>query len=326
MAGRQSKISKHLECPVCIDIYRDPRMLPCEAGGHTVCKGCIDDLVKGASLTCPVCRAKHDVPKGGTTKFLRNIMAAGMIDCMCPACRSKEPEIMCTHCDKMLCETCQSSHVTFICAQSALQELDVTLIQADDEITDADIDSLTSEVEKEVDKGIDPLVRKLEERRQTLKMELRGIINGYINSRKPWKQQTKTIIYAAKQYIHDKNRELGDEYNDHITDETMSEIKTQSQQKITEINQQLTQSPDVRKPVLRFNNHDALAAISTFGRVDKPRDISGRDIPTTPITDRPTTVESDQPAVVRQKIHPNKTARPGVVGKKGTGPGEYKHI
>ena len=345
MAGRQSKIFKHLECPVCLDIYRDPRILPCEAGGHTLCKGCIDDLVKGASLTCPVCRTKHDVPSGGTTQFLRNMIVAGMVDSMCPACRSGEPEIMCTHCDKMLCETCQSSHEAFMGAQTSLKELDVTLNKAEEEVIDVAIDSLISEVEKEVDKGIDPLARKLEERRQTLKTELRGIINEYVNSRKPWKHQLNTIIDMEKRYQRENMRELGDKYSDHITDEKMSEIKTQSQQKITEIKQQLTKSPAVRKPVLKFDNRDALAAISSFGCVDYPKDTLGidrpatpsTDTPTTPSTDRPTTpitgrptasitgrstVESDQPAVVRPKILPEKSARPRVIGKAGSDPGE----
>ena len=319
MAGRQSKISKHLECPVCLDIYRDPRILPCDAGGHTLCKGCIDDLVKGASLTCPVCRADHDVPRGGTRKFLRNMMAAGLVDSMCPECRSGEPEIMCTHCDKMLCETCQSSHETFMGAQTSLKELDVTLNKTEEEVTYAAIVSLTSEVEKEVDKGIDPLARKLEERRQALKMELRGIINEYVNSRKSWKHQLKTFTDTAKRYLQDKTRELGDEYSDHITNENMSKIKTQSQEKIIEIKQQLRQCPAVRKPVLKFDNRDTLAAISSFGRVHKPKDISSRDIPTTTITHTHATVESNQHAVVRQKIP---LARTRIVEKEGTGPGE----
>ena len=94
MAGRQSKIYKHLECPVCLDIYRDPRLLPCEAGGHTVCKGCIDDLVKGgASLTYPVCRAKHDVPRGETGTSPRNMV----VDVSCMSKRgvhTLRPDIM----------------------------------------------------------------------------------------------------------------------------------------------------------------------------------------------------------------------------------------
>ena len=107
MAGRVWQISTHLECSVCLDIYRDPRLLPCEAGGHTVCKGCIDDLVNGASLACPVCRARHFVPRGGTGKFPRNMVAAGLVDAMCPACRSREPAMLCSHCDQVLCVDCQ---------------------------------------------------------------------------------------------------------------------------------------------------------------------------------------------------------------------------
>ena len=35
MAERQFRLStKHLECPVCMDIFRDPRFLPC---AHTIC-------------------------------------------------------------------------------------------------------------------------------------------------------------------------------------------------------------------------------------------------------------------------------------------------
>lgn len=35
-------ISIVLECPVCMEKFTDPRMLPC---GHTFCRSCIEDLV-----------------------------------------------------------------------------------------------------------------------------------------------------------------------------------------------------------------------------------------------------------------------------------------
>ena len=70
--------------------------------------------------------------------------------------------MLCLYCDQVLCYDCQSTHETFIGAQSLSHERG-TLHQADDEVTDAAIDSLISEVEMEVDKGIDPLTRKLEE-------------------------------------------------------------------------------------------------------------------------------------------------------------------
>ena len=43
------------ECAMCLNLYRDPKMLPC---GHSFCKGCIDDLRvrEGANCRCPLCR------------------------------------------------------------------------------------------------------------------------------------------------------------------------------------------------------------------------------------------------------------------------------
>ncbi|KAI6234188.1 Protein phosphatase 1 regulatory subunit [Aphelenchoides fujianensis] len=41
-----------LECPICMDEFDDPRVLPC---GHSLCNGCLETLRRGASL-CPVCR------------------------------------------------------------------------------------------------------------------------------------------------------------------------------------------------------------------------------------------------------------------------------
>ena len=89
-------------------------------------------------------------------------------------------------------------------AQSSLQELDVSLHQAEGEAMDAAIDRLTLEIEKEVDKAIAPLARKLEERRQTPNMELKSVINRFVNPRKPWKHQLKTFMDKAKHYIQDE--------------------------------------------------------------------------------------------------------------------------
>ena len=86
MSGRQSKISKHLECPVCMDIFRDPRILPC---AHTICKGCLESLIQNSSIECPVCRAKHAIPPNKADGFPRNLVVAGMIDSLCGECRSK---------------------------------------------------------------------------------------------------------------------------------------------------------------------------------------------------------------------------------------------
>lgn len=63
MASGQSEQSRVLQeeltCPVCLDLYRDPHLLPC---GHNFCKTCLDRLKRQADrgrFRCPECRDSH---------------------------------------------------------------------------------------------------------------------------------------------------------------------------------------------------------------------------------------------------------------------------
>ncbi|XP_056590136.1 E3 ubiquitin/ISG15 ligase TRIM25 [Triplophysa dalaica] len=58
-SGDSSILEEELTCPVCLDIYRDPHLLPC---GHNFCLPCLRRLktrsVHG-QLRCPECRQSH---------------------------------------------------------------------------------------------------------------------------------------------------------------------------------------------------------------------------------------------------------------------------
>ncbi|KAH7698220.1 NHR1 to TAF family protein, partial [Aphelenchoides avenae] len=73
MEAKEEVIAKASECPVCLDTYVDPRMLP--ACGHTVCFGCVQKLVEAPPnrfvVTCPECRETSRVPKNGFPKNYR---------------------------------------------------------------------------------------------------------------------------------------------------------------------------------------------------------------------------------------------------------------
>ena len=44
-----------LECPICSETFKDPRILPC--GRHILCHDCIVSWIKkNPSATCPLCR------------------------------------------------------------------------------------------------------------------------------------------------------------------------------------------------------------------------------------------------------------------------------
>lgn len=56
MGGYEQKMEEMLTCPVCQDVFVDPRQLTC---GHSLCKLCLENLRDFSSETpfrCPDCR------------------------------------------------------------------------------------------------------------------------------------------------------------------------------------------------------------------------------------------------------------------------------
>ena len=52
-------IDSDLKCGTCLELFQDPRSLPCL---HTFCLKCIKRTINGsASFKCPVCRAEHEL-------------------------------------------------------------------------------------------------------------------------------------------------------------------------------------------------------------------------------------------------------------------------
>lgn len=88
MAFSQSEHSKTLQeeltCPLCLDLYRNPYMLPC---GHNFCKKCLDHLKRQAErgrFRCPECRDSHRL----STNFQKNFKLANISDDFRQQCRA----------------------------------------------------------------------------------------------------------------------------------------------------------------------------------------------------------------------------------------------
>ena len=55
------KAERHLsECPVCLEVFVDPKVLPCD---HSLCAGCVQQLMQGSRIECPLCKVVHDVSR-----------------------------------------------------------------------------------------------------------------------------------------------------------------------------------------------------------------------------------------------------------------------
>ena len=114
------KLEQQLTCPVCLDIYTDPKILPCH---HSFCQECLEELpqereARGDTyyLSCPTCRQRTEVPREGVGAFpvafhlnnLKEIMES------LEKKASNPQQVTCNDHDKpldMFCVTCK----TIIC-------------------------------------------------------------------------------------------------------------------------------------------------------------------------------------------------------------------
>jgi len=122
------------ECPICAEVYTDPRVLPC---GHTFCLKCIRKYIeekesKKEELVCPMCRTKFTLPGSGVGDLPKNFFVNNFLqmkelslsvetkETPCEACGGgdggNESEVQnvatvyCVECQMKLCQLCERSH------------------------------------------------------------------------------------------------------------------------------------------------------------------------------------------------------------------------
>jgi len=68
------------ECPICTEVYTDPRVLPC---GHTYCLKCIRECSRdkqpGDKLACPLCRKEFTLPSSGVENLPKNFFVTNFL-------------------------------------------------------------------------------------------------------------------------------------------------------------------------------------------------------------------------------------------------------
>ena len=110
------KLEEQLTCPVCLDLYTNPKTLPCL---HSFCQKCLERLsqereARGDTyyLSCPTCRQRTKVPREGVGAFLVafNINNLKEISQSLRNKVSDPQQVTCNDHDKPLevfCETCK---------------------------------------------------------------------------------------------------------------------------------------------------------------------------------------------------------------------------
>ncbi|XP_071481283.1 E3 ubiquitin-protein ligase TRIM56-like [Diadema antillarum] len=115
------QISSHnLECPVCLTLFSQPKLLVCS---HTFCKDCLERVFQAQpnpqTITCPVCREETPISSGDVSKLQTNVSMNSLADEVktksptCTVCEmdEKSPAVSyCQDCGKYMCTSCERSH------------------------------------------------------------------------------------------------------------------------------------------------------------------------------------------------------------------------
>ena len=120
------KLEEQLTCPVCLDLYTNPKTLPCL---YSFCQECLEGLLQEREargdtyyLSCPTCRQRTEVPREGVGAFpvafhLNNLRE---ITQSLKKKASNPQQVTCNDHDKpldMFCVTCE----TVICYYCAIR-------------------------------------------------------------------------------------------------------------------------------------------------------------------------------------------------------------
>ena len=119
------KVAARLECGICLDQYKDPKLLSCF---HVFCKQCLERLVlqeEGRSiLRCPNCRRATTLPPQGVSGLQSDFHAHHLFEIQDTLVKAKEPQCekcklkstatgFCCDCGKLVCDKCTEMHQTW---------------------------------------------------------------------------------------------------------------------------------------------------------------------------------------------------------------------
>ena len=119
-------LEKQVQCPICLETYRDPKALACL---HAYCRECIQQLLKrqqrDQEVECPQCRsvvavAGNDPSSLPTVFFINGLIEVYQIlkkaesnEITCQNCSSEAKAIsFCHTCDMFICDSCTNAHKT----------------------------------------------------------------------------------------------------------------------------------------------------------------------------------------------------------------------
>lgn len=202
-----SQLEQLLTCAICLDRYRNPKLLPCH---HTYCQEpCLEGLVDYArrQIKCPECRAEHRIPYQGVQTFPTNVTLVRFLELhrgitgeepepipsmmeRCGICSEKSSVERCAHCDKKVCPECKEAHIDIL--RREITRIHSQVRRALGRLTD----SIT-----QTERNLEKLVQN----KVSIKDEVEEIVRRFV---KDMKEREAKLLHDLEEYTMTEHKNL----------------------------------------------------------------------------------------------------------------------
>ena len=227
------KLEEQLTCPVCLDLYTNPKTLPCL---HSFCQECLEGLPldkEGGTyyLSCPTCRKRIELPEGGAGAFpvaftLNNLKethsllkAIPVSDPQQETCsdHGKPLELFCETCETVICLNClvrthkdHKYELVTDCYPKHYQKLEESLkpikgkMEALDQVLsfitkgEAEIREEEEEVLQEIQSKMEEMINALRQSERKLTEQVKRVSNARLQVLAEQRQSAKSSLKVLK--------------------------------------------------------------------------------------------------------------------------------
>ncbi|CAF0879676.1 unnamed protein product, partial [Brachionus calyciflorus] len=171
------QLQQRLICPVCLDRYKQPKLLPCQ---HTFCLSpCLNNLADRVTnrIKCPECRTIHTLPYQGVDALPNNLTLLKFLDLdfetipsNCNQCERKGQNSKCPDCGKYFCQNCKLIHLAHLQNEIRIRIMNIrkSLHKSFSQSYVVDFDL----IKKQISNLIEGLINDIRNRESTLYSEL----------------------------------------------------------------------------------------------------------------------------------------------------------
>ena len=203
------QVSETVNCPICLENFKDPRSLPCV---HSFCFQCLQGLYQnrnpGNNVSCPVCRKMFQIPQGGLKSLPLNFVLQNLIEAkdrtsketgtLCDKHSGKPLELYCFECKTNICVKC-------IAVSHQQHKFE-------------DVDNISKDFAKQIQSDIEPFSYRISQFRESVrKVEMT-------------KEKFLQTIEEMKNSVRQRGDEIKNLVDDHVAKltEELNEVKERS--------------------------------------------------------------------------------------------------